>query len=291
MLDASRIKDITQISKYGKAQGYLLAKRYGLPTFSDFYIIESVDEAKELLNKFENQNNFCMRSDTLIGNNPIGIGGRNGNRETLLEYLKEIEEKSKLLNTKGVAIIYWNNSSFCPTYETEGSFYFDFKVGNTLAINYIGKGWDGSYLSHGSACSETYIIPWEEILFLKPSNRGKYLANKVTPYAYSKQRKSRIKDLIRQFGLTEKECESLIPKEYQGIKNGYFQEVLDKIVVPMYDARDLQRSYREYIPIAQIENGNVVCPEVILPTRLKYKQFSDEIGYKKTIRIKEGEDR
>lgn len=94
MLNGKKIEDLELIARYGKARGYLLAKRYGLPTFSNFYVIESVDEAKELLKKFEKQGDFCMRSDKLMGKRPIGIGGRNGNRETILEYLKEIEEKS-----------------------------------------------------------------------------------------------------------------------------------------------------------------------------------------------------
>ena len=93
MLNGKKIEDLELIARYGKARGYLLAKRYGLPTFSNFYVIESVDEAKELLKKFEKQDDFCMRSDTLMGKHPIGIGGKNGNRETILEYLKEIEEK------------------------------------------------------------------------------------------------------------------------------------------------------------------------------------------------------
>ena len=100
MLDAKKIEDIKSIAKYGKARGYLLAKRYGLPTFSNFYVIESINEAKELLKNFEKQNDFCMRSDTLMGKNPIGIGGRNGNRETILEYIKEIEESAKKLYEK-----------------------------------------------------------------------------------------------------------------------------------------------------------------------------------------------
>lgn len=271
MLDAKKIEDIKSIAKYGKARGYLLAKRYGLPTFSNFYVIESINEAKELLKNFEKQNDFCMRSDTLMGKNPIGIGGRNGNRETILKYIKEIEEKSKELNTKGVALIYWNDGRFCPTYKTNGSFYLDFKVGKSLFIDYVGKGWDGSYLSHGSACDESYIIPWEDILFLKASNRKRYLANKITSHEYSEQRKARIVDLMKQFKFTEKECEAFIPSEYQGISDGCFQEVLDQIVVQMYDARDLQRNYKEYIAIAQIEDKNIICPEIILPARLKYK--------------------
>ena len=226
-VNGKKIEDLELIARYGKARGYLLAKRYGLPTFSNFYVIESVDEAKELLKKFEKQDDFCMRSDTLMGKYSIGIGGRNGDRETILEYLKKIEEKSKELNTKGVALIYWNDGRFCPTYKTNGSFYLDFKVGKSLFIDYVGKGWDGSYLSHGSACDETYIIPWEDILFLKASNRKRYLANKITSHEYSEQRKARIVDLMKQFKFTEKECEAFIPSEYQGISDGFFQEVLD----------------------------------------------------------------
>lgn len=48
MLNGKKIEDLKLIARYGKARGYLLAKRYGLPTFSNFYVIESVDEAKEL---------------------------------------------------------------------------------------------------------------------------------------------------------------------------------------------------------------------------------------------------
>ena len=44
MLDGNKISDIKEISKYGKAKGYLLAKRYKLPTYSNFFIVENEDE-------------------------------------------------------------------------------------------------------------------------------------------------------------------------------------------------------------------------------------------------------
>lgn len=43
----------------------------------------------------------------------------------------------------------------------------------------------------------------------------------------------------------------------------------------MYDSKDLQRHYKEYIPIAQIENGKVLVPEVIVPERLRYKEVGE----------------
>ena len=160
MLDGSKISDIKEISKYGKARGYLLAKRYKLPAYSNFFIVENEEEIQRLLDTYKNQDEFCMRADTAIGNMPIAVGGQNGNRNTVFDYMEQIKKKAEEIGTKGVAIIYWNNGKFCPTYETDGCFYLDYRTKKELIIDYIGKGWDGSYLSHGTACHETYVIPW-----------------------------------------------------------------------------------------------------------------------------------
>ena len=53
MLDGNKISDIKEISKYGKAKGYLLAKRYKLPTYSNFFIVENEDEIRALLDKYK----------------------------------------------------------------------------------------------------------------------------------------------------------------------------------------------------------------------------------------------
>lgn len=164
--------NIKEISKYGKARGYLLAKRYKLPAYSNFFIVENEEEIQKLLDTYKNQDEFCMRADTAIGNMPIAVGGQNGNRNTVFDYMEQIKKKAEEIGTKGVAIIYWNNGKFCPTYETDGCFYLDYRTKKELIIDYIGKGWDGSYLSHGTACHETYVIPWEDILFLDDNNRS-----------------------------------------------------------------------------------------------------------------------
>lgn len=58
MLDGNKISDIKEISKYGKAKGYLLAKRYKLPTYSNFFIVENEDEIRALLDKYKGKENF-----------------------------------------------------------------------------------------------------------------------------------------------------------------------------------------------------------------------------------------
>ena len=275
MLDGNKINDINEIAKYGKAKGYLIAKRYKLPTYCNFYIVENEDEIQTLLDTYKEQENFCMRADTAIGNVPIKVGGQNGNRVTIFEYMKQIMKKAEEVGTKGVAIIYWNNGKFCPTYETDGCFYLDYRTGQELIIDYIGKGWDGSFLSHGSACHETYVIPWKDILFLDDTNRIRYRKQIVSPRQYNEQRIDRINKLVKN-GISREIAEKSIPNNYKGINNDYFRQVVEKVVIPMYDRKDLQRHYKEYIPIAQIENGKVLVPEVILPERLKYKEIGEE---------------
>ena len=275
MLDGNEKSDIKEILKYGKARGYLLAKRYKLPTYSNFFIVENEDEIQALLNTYTSQEEFCMRSDTERGSEPIGIGGENGNRATIFEYMRQIKKKAEEKGIKGVAIIYWNKGKFCPTYETEGCFYLDYRTGKELIIDYVGKGWDGSFLSHGSACHETYVIPWDDILFLDDTNRMRFRKQVISQSQYNKLRIDRINELVKK-GISREKVEETIPNKYTGINNDYFRQVVDKVIIPMYDSKDLQRHYKEYIPIAQIENGKVLVPEVILPERLKYKEIGEE---------------
>ena len=73
MLDIRKEQDISQIAKYGKAKGILLAKRYQLPTFSHLYITSSLEEVENLLSQEKLPEEFCMRSDAIIGMNPVGV--------------------------------------------------------------------------------------------------------------------------------------------------------------------------------------------------------------------------
>lgn len=275
MLNANKVTDIEKIYKYGKARGFLIAKKYNLPTFSNFFVIENEDEVRELLDTFKYKNHFCMRSDTRVGDVPIGVGGQNGNRETILDYVRKIRQKSDELQSSGVALIYWNDGDFCHAYEINGSFYLDYITNKELIIDYVGMGWDGSYLSHGSACHETYVIPWEDILFLDDKNRRQYRKKITNKYEYDDLRTSRINDLVKR-GESREIVEKAISCRYNEISNDIFRQIINQVIIPMYNNEELQKCYREYIPIVQIENGKVIVPEVILPERLKKKsRFND----------------
>ena len=262
--------NISKMLEYGKTKGFLAARLFELPTFSHFFVVQSLEDVYKLLEMYPNQQYFCMRSDTVIGDNPIGVCGQNGNRQTIFDYMNRISNESINKNSRGVALIYWNDE-FCPTYEINGVYYLDFRPGENLFIDYLGKGWDGSYLSHGSALHESYTIPWNEILEFKPTKRLPYRDKVVDNKEYTRLRESRIQDLIQR-GVDPNIAKTAIPIEYSGISNSIFQQINDGIILKMYLSADKLQKYKEYTTIVQVENGRIVVPEIILPERLRKKE-------------------
>lgn len=49
MLDANKVTDLKELSQYGKTKGFLVAKRYKLPTYSNFIILESENDVKKII--------------------------------------------------------------------------------------------------------------------------------------------------------------------------------------------------------------------------------------------------
>lgn len=90
-------------------------------------------------------------------------------------------------------------------------------------------------------------------------------------------REARINKLLK-IGVPEELAESSIPCAYKSINNEYFRQLINQVILLMYDNKELQRYYKEYIPIVQIENGKIIVPEIILPERLKkeVRGFYDE---------------
>ena len=272
MLDGNDLskKNISKMLEYGKTKGFLAARLFKLPTFSHFFVVQSLEDVNQLLEQYPNQQQFCMRSDTIIGDNPIGVGGQNGDRKTIFDYYDKISKENINKNSRGVAIIYWNDE-FCQTHEINGVYYLGFKPGECLLIDYLGKGWDGSYLSHGSAVHECYTIPWNQIWEFKPTKRELYRDYLVSAEEYTRQRNIRIKDLIQK-GIKPEIAKSAIPIEYRGISNSTLEQINDNIILRMYLKADKLKRYKEYITIVQVENGRIVVPEIILPERLKRKE-------------------
>lgn len=271
MLSYNNAEDIRKMANYGKARGFLLAKRYKLPSFSNYYIIQSQQDIISMLERHPNQEEFCMRADTKIGCKPISVEGRNGTRSTIKDFYKEIEEKASGTNSEGVALIYWSDGEFCHSHETEGSFYLDFCSGKKLLIDYVGKGWDGSVLSHGSVCHESFSIPWNDILLFEWKNKNKYRVKRVSEAEYQEQKTRRVYQLVSKNILSQEEAEKAIPSSYQGISKSNFDELVEKVMFPMYANKELQNHYKEFIPIVQFEKGRLVVPEIIGPDRLKIK--------------------
>lgn len=259
-----------ELKKYGKLSGVLEAKKIGFPIFPYFYLLESEQDIDELLRKYPEQKNFYMRSDVPLGEPRVNIGGKNGDRESIKQYLIDIKKQS----ANGVALIYWNEGEFCKTYETKGTWYLSFKQFDALYIDYLGKGWDGTYLSHGAASHESYIIPWYKIYSLNKEKIRLYLKSKINDDRYTELRNARINDLIEE-GISKEDLEKNIPIKYNGMNLddiGDYSSGILSFIMKMWSKYGRGEYRDECTLIVQKQSdgpGELIVPEIIHSKRVK----------------------
>ena len=254
ILDINNPKCENEIMLWAKSKGLLLTKTYSLPSFSQGYIIKSQEELNTILNTLPEK--FYMRSDYRLGNRPIYVSGQNGTKDMVSKYLETVKDKDEF----GAIIIYFDED-FCESYNTDGAFYVTFNVNNAVYIDYVGKGFDGREISHGKAVHESFYIPWDEVPFFQENKMGVYRKKLVNEEEYLQQRELRIQSLSSE-ELDEEFLEANIPKQYKPMSAGTMQEIKDKIIFPLFNAKDLQRQYKEYTAICNIQKGKIICAEI-----------------------------
>lgn len=270
ILDINNPKCRNEMMLWAKTKGLVLTKTNNLPTYSNAFIIRNEEELESIYNCLPEK--FCMRADYRLGNEPVKVSGQNGTKNNVKEYLKKVKKD----NPMGAIIVYYNEK-FCESYNVDGAIYVDFNVKDAVYIECVGKGFDGREISHGTACHETYNIPWDEVPFFQESKMGQYRSKIVQPEEYLEQRDRRIKSLSNLEKIDKELLEDKIPKEYKTITQGLMQEIKDKILFPLYYAKDLQYNNKEYIALCNIEYENLICAEIYRSERHIIKQKEDKV--------------
>ncbi len=274
ILDINNEECKNEIMLWAKAKGLLLAKTHKMPTFSNAFVIRN----KEELNSIKDQlpEKFCMRADYRLGNNAVKVKGQNGTKRIIESYLESAKNADE-----AAAILVYYGDKFYESYNTDGAFYVDFNVKNAVYIDYVGKGFDGRGISNGVAFHETFSIPWDEVQFFQESKMEKYRTKLIKPEEYLVQRELRINSLIKEDlgnNMQEKAkrefLETKIPKEYKPISHGRMQEIKDKIIFPLMNAKDLQYQYKEYIAMCNIEYGEIRVAEIYRSERHLNKEYN-----------------
>lgn len=205
------MNDTLNLMNYGKARGALYLKKYlpNLTPFTDIFLIGDIDSWIKNKSNF-NEHSF-IRPDTPIGDKMVRLDGSDGMLTSVPKMIKEMKEQNPqsallIVKTKGVQI---------PRYMDNGGFVVLFDIPNRIIIEFVGQGFDGRELTHGKSVHESFIIPWNKILFIK--NRHdltKYYEINyfgVNKQDYEQSREERITFLMKRCNYSRELLEEKIP--------------------------------------------------------------------------------
>lgn len=221
-----------ELSKYTKAGGIGLLAKYlpELNPFSNLIIIKSLEAWKEIEARMPDR--VMCRIDNLLGKQQVKLQNTSGKKEDIEKYINEIKTQDE----DAVLLLLENKYPNIPRYESTGGFNIHFDIGNCIIMELVGKGFDGGDVTSGQAIHERYIMPWNEVLWIK--DRHSLEKNSLVKYViekekYSKTRETRMNTLLKLENDTNKIEE--VPKAYMKIDSERIKDILDKIILPLYE--------------------------------------------------------
>lgn len=259
---------------YGKAKGIILLNKYlpQLYPYKKITIISSIDEWNQIKDKVPDR--IMSRTDTKIGDTKnVRISGTSGKKEDIPKELEEIKRQ----NPDGVLLLLNMKTPVIPRYEEDGGFNVAFNINENVIIELVGKGFDGRELTREKAVHERYVIPWNEVLFirdkydmLKSKTISKYI---VDDKEYKRTREDRIEFLKEMEGDTEA-IYSNVPEQYKAIDEEIIRSILNDVIFELCKRKSelLRDGLRTCNIQGNIVDGKVVPIEIFRPERLIAKQ-------------------
>lgn len=226
------MKDLT---KYRKASGMLLLNKY-LPKVTPIMhmdIVESLEEWEAVKDKYRGSS--VHRTDVPFGK-PVPkneVSSTNGFASEMPELLDRVKEQSP----DGVVLLMATKEPVCPRYLYDGGFSVMFALGEDIAIELVGRAFDGHEVTQGLAVHEQYILPWDEVLFIKSradlTRNRRVVAYLVSDEQYAKQRAERVDFLTKSCKYDAKLVEANVPKRVAPLSERLIRRLLDDIVLEL----------------------------------------------------------
>lgn len=279
----AREQEKRNLMRFRKAKGIVLASKYlpSLIPFSGLKIVSSKEEWEKIKDNYPDI--LTTRTDTIIGDLPIvKIDETTGSKEEIPNIIDEIKKQ----NPNGVLLILEKETPTNPKYENDGGFNVAFYEGDSVVIELVGKGFDSKSITREKAVHERYIIPWDEISFVKDKSdliRRNYLVPNsstdlvVNKDEYSKQRQERLEFLESKHEDMFK-AEKAIPTEYKPVDIQIIKGILDNIVFELYKNRNelLRDGLRNFNVQGNIVDGKTEVLEFFRHERLKERSKGEE---------------
>lgn len=150
-------------------------------------------------------------------------------KEGVAEYIRRVKQS----NPNGVVLCIDTEKGTHEKIKTQGAFNVYLQMYEKVYIDFLGKGFDMGAITKGKENHESWIIDWEDILFVTPNNMNKYRQRIISNEDYLNSARRRLQHLI-SIGYSPDDIKGKIPKNYTQMLPSIKEMLLDEIVMPLY---------------------------------------------------------
>lgn len=226
--------DEKYIAQYGKAYGTVLLSKW-LPQISktkNLFILDSYDEFKKIENRLPEI--FTCRADAKTGEPAtLGVEGNFVRKNDVSEYIKRVKQS----NPNGVVLCIDTEDGTQEKVKTDGAFNVYLQMNDKVFIDFLGKGFDMGAITKGKENHESFVIDWDEILFVTPNKMNKYRNNIISDEKYIESARRRLQHLIN-IGYKREDIKGKIPRTYHPMPLSIKEMLLDEIILPLYTQKE-----------------------------------------------------
>jgi len=164
-----------------------------------------------------------------VNNQLCGVEGRFARKSDVEGYIKRVKEK----NPKGVVVCIDTEEGTHEKIKTDGAFNVYIQLYDRVFIDYLGKGFDMGAITKGKEIHESWVIDWEDVLFLNANNINRERIFLISQSDYLESARRRVTHLLN-IGYKPEDIKGKIPKNYFPMSSTIKDMLINEIIVPLY---------------------------------------------------------
>ncbi len=161
-----------------------------------------------------------------------GVEGHFVNKSEVQNYINRV----KLSNPQGVVLCVDTEEIAREKVKTDGAFNVYFDIGEKVYVDFLGKGFDMGAITKGKENHESWIIDWDELLFVTPNNMNRYREHLISDTDYLNSARRRLQHLLN-IGYKPEYIKGKIPRTYKPMPASFKEMLLEDIMMPIYEKR------------------------------------------------------
>lgn len=270
-------EELLELNKYKKLKGILKVEELlpNITPLNGLAVIRSVTEWRKAMKEYNFLNKeLSVRFDSNIGVNSKIPGSQTVKTEDVEGLIKRAEQECE----NWIAIVEDLKDGSNDRITTNGAVNVTLCFNEFLVLEWVGPCFDGRELCSGKAVHQSWKFPWDSILFLKPYaiNETTYKLHEASSREYFESAIERANFLCNSFKSRKREIISRIPNELVKMPTFLFEEILNGIIIPLYEKNKEFRKLgnKEITVEVMITEKNELIPmEIGLYERFKKKEI------------------